>query len=60
MSAHEELDILIQALEANLKILDKCSTSNIKDRNLIMLSVITELRTLCDKVIIPLKESIDI
>ena len=57
MNGHEELNILIQALESNLKILDKCMNSDIKDRQLIMLSIITELRNLCDKVIIPLKEN---
>ena len=57
MNEHEELNILIQALEANLKILDRCMNSDIKDRKLIMLSIITELRNLCDKVIIPLKEN---
>ena len=57
MNGHEELNILIQALESNLKILDRCMNSDIKDRQLIMLSIITELRNLCDKVIIPLKEN---
>ena len=57
MNGHEELNILIQALESNLKILDRCMNSDIKDRKLIMLSIITELRNLCDKVIIPLKEN---
>ena len=60
MTTNEELNILTQTLEANLKILDKCMSSNINDRNSIMLSIIVELRNLCDKVIPPLKENIGI
>ena len=58
MKEHEEIQILVQALDANLKIIDRCLTSDIKEKNIIMLSVITELRKLCDKVIPPLEESI--
>jgi len=58
MKTNEELDVLIQALEANLKILNKITTSDIKNKNLILLSIMTELKKMCNKVIPPLKENI--
>tara|TARA_Y100000310_G_scaffold72302_1_gene68335 strand:- start:1323 stop:1508 length:186 start_codon:yes stop_codon:yes gene_type:complete len=52
-----ELDILVQALRANLVILNKVMNDmNVNNKRKILLGIVIELRTLCDNVIKPLKK----
>ena len=52
-----ELDILVQALKANLVILNKVMNDvNVNNKRKILLGIVIELRTLCDNVIKPLKK----
>ena len=52
-----ELDILVQALEANLIILDKVMNDPIiNNKRKILIGIVTELRNLCDNVIEPLRK----
>ena len=52
-----ELDILVQALEANLIILDKVMNDPIvNNKRKILIGIVTELRNLCDNVVEPLRK----
>ena len=52
-----ELDILVQALEANLIILDKVMNDPVvNNKRKILIGIVTELRNLCDNVVEPLRK----
>ena len=52
-----ELDILVQALKANLIILDKVMNDPVvNNKRKILIGIVTELRNLCDNVIEPLRK----
>ena len=52
-----ELDILVQALKANLIILDKVMNDPIvNNKRKILIGIVTELRSLCDNVVKPLRK----
>tara|TARA_R100000700_G_C3144465_1_gene125218 strand:- start:862 stop:1053 length:192 start_codon:yes stop_codon:yes gene_type:complete len=52
-----ELDLLTQALEANLLILKKVKNDcTINDKRKLLISIVSELSKLCDNVIEPLKK----
>lgn len=52
-----ELDILVQALKANLMILDKVMNDPVvNNKRKILIGIVTELRSLCDNVIKPLRK----
>jgi len=52
-----ELDILVQALKANLVILNKVMNDvNVNNKRKILLGIVIELRNLCNNVIEPLRK----
>ena len=52
-----ELDLLIQALRANLIILSKVMNDPVvNNKRKILIGIVTELRNLCDNVIEPLRK----
>jgi len=46
-----EYDIIELSLKANLECLNMCKEANHKDKNLILLTIINELKNMCETVI---------
>ena len=51
-----ELDILTQALRANLLILEKVINTQVKRKRQVLIGIVIELRNLCDNVLEPLRK----
>jgi len=51
-----ELDILTQALKANLIILEKVMSTPVKRRRQVLIAIVIELSNLCNNVLEPLRK----
>ena len=51
-----ELDILTQALKANLIILEKVMSTPVKRRRQVLIAIVMELSNLCNNVLEPLRK----
>ena len=51
-----ELDILTQALKANLLILEKVMNTPVKRRRQVLIAIVIELSNLCNNVLEPLRK----
>jgi|3_EtaG_2_1085321.scaffolds.fasta_scaffold76617_2 hypothetical protein len=51
-----ELDILTQALKANLLILEKVMNTPVKRRRQVLIAIVMELSNLCNNVLEPLRK----
>ena len=51
MLKQNEIKLLTRALECNLQVVEMINNENLENKSIVMMSILKELRELCDKVI---------